>query len=233
MKVMSKAVRPAPPKAPVSFRKNVLPPILGLLMALSVFGLLNVQWIVAQLQYRFVHPVSAQATISTQSPDPTAPPAITIPKINVKAPIIADEPSTDDAKVQLAVRKGVLHYGSTATPGQRGNVVIVGHSSGAVWRPGAYKFVFTLLDKLQPEDKIIIDYNGTRYIYEVTEKYVIEPTDVSVLKQSDEPLLTLITCTPVGTNKHRLVVQAKQISPKAETAEPAADTTTTASRLPQ
>lgn len=39
------------PKAVISFRRNVLPPLLGVLMFLATMGLLNGQWITAQVQY--------------------------------------------------------------------------------------------------------------------------------------------------------------------------------------
>ena len=42
----------------------------------------------------------------------------------------------------------------------------------------------------------------------------MEPTDVSVLKQTDEPYLTLMTCYPPGTTSKRLIVKLKQISPE-------------------
>jgi sortase A len=216
-----KTTKAQAPKAPFSFRRHILPPLLGILMTVSVLGILNAQWIMAQMQYHFTRTAeAADLEISTKSPDPQAPPHIYIPSINVDAPIVIDEQSTQESKVQLALRRGVLHYGATATPGEKGNIVLLGHSSGAIWTPGGYKFVFTMLDKLRPNDKIIVDYAGTRYIFKVMDTKVIAPTDLSVLQPTDEPQLTLITCTPVGTSKKRLVVQARQISPRADTAKP-------------
>jgi hypothetical protein len=83
------------------------------------------------------------------------------------------------------------------------------------WTPGVYKFVFTLLDKLQAGDEIIVDYNGTRYIYRINSTEVVSPDNINVLKPTDpkKHSLELITCTPVGTSKNRLVVHAEQISP--------------------
>jgi hypothetical protein len=42
---------------------------------------------------------------------------------------------------------------------------------------------------------------------------VVEPTNTSVLEQTQQPRLTLITCTPPGTSWQRLIVQAKQVTP--------------------
>jgi hypothetical protein len=43
---------------------------------------------------------------------------------------------------------------------------------------------------------------------------------LSVLRQTPDPQITLITCTPPGTSWKRLVVVAKQISPAPATAQP-------------
>lgn len=203
------------PRAKISFRHNFLPPIMGLLAFIAVLGILNGQWVVAQAHYRLnpVEQISDQP-IDTRSPKEISKPTITIPKINVSAPVIFDEPSYKEFKVQQALQRGVLHYGTTANPGQNGNAVLFGHSSGQLWAPGNYKFIFTLLDKMERGDIFIVDYQGTRYIYKVTEKKVVDPTDLRVLDQTDMPTMSLVTCTPVGTSKYRLVVHADQISPK-------------------
>jgi sortase A len=207
------------PKAHITFRHNFLPPLIGFFMALSVYGLLNAQWIAAQYEYHFVKP-PIDKIVATYKPDPSATPELIIPAINIKAPIVFGVTSYDSDPVQKALQQGVLHYGQTANPGQNGNVVIVGHSSGAPWTPGDYKFVFTLLDKLKVEDKIIVDYSGTRYIYEVIATEIIQPTDLKILQQpTDKFDLTLVTCTPVGTSQNRLIVRAEQKSPKPQLAE--------------
>ncbi len=205
--------KPVHPKAPFSFRKNLLPPLLGLMVFASILGLLNAQWLSAQYQYRFMAPVAqSNVAVSTDAPDPKAL-NITIPSINLTAPVVYDETSYDEGKVQLALRRGVVHYGTTALPGQAGNAVLIGHSSGQLWSPGEYKFVFTLLDKMKQGDRIFVDYKGTRYIYRVTSMVVVNPSDISVVQPTTQPQLTLITCTPVGTNKQRLIVRASQVSP--------------------
>lgn len=208
------------PKAKITFRHNFVPPILGILMFLSVLGLLNAQWVQAQYQYRFGTPGANPLYIkSEQSIDPNAPAHIYIPDINVDAPIVTDVKTYDPSGVQLALRNGTLQYGNSANPGEKGNVVVIGHSSGQLWAPGNYKFVFTLLDKMEVNQRIFIDYKGQRYIYRVSKTKVVPPTDISVLQHSDEPQLTLITCTPVGTSKNRRVIIARQVSPNPATAK--------------
>jgi sortase A len=245
-KPQPKRVKHKAPKAAFSFKRQVLPPVLGISMMLCVFGLLNGQYLIAQARYRFDKPAAVpvahvQKTDATKPPteastkiDPTIAPAISIPAIDVKAPIVVDEKSYVEWKVQLALRQGVVHYGQTAMPGQKGNMVILGHSSGQLWAPGGYKFVFTLLEKLKAGDNITIDYQGTRYTYQVTDSKVVTPDDLSILDQTSQPTLSLVTCTPVGTSKNRLVVHAKQISPKPITDHAVSKSTTpvTATKLP-
>lgn len=214
--------KPEHPKAPITFRHHILPPILGFGMFIAVLGLLNSQWLMAQAQYRMLKPQS-QSLYASSTYKPAADSVkVTIPSINVDAPVVYDETSTNEAKVQLALRRGVVHYGNSALPGQVGNIVILGHSSGQAWAPGDYKFVFTLLDKMAVGDRIMLDYKGTRYIYRVAETKVVAPTDISVTHPTTDSQLTLITCTPVGTSKNRRVVVAKQLSPNPSKNTPVA-----------
>ena len=43
---------------------------------------------------------------------------------------------------------------------------------------------------------------------------MIEPTNVAALVvETNKPLITLVTCTPLGTSRYRLLVTGEQISP--------------------
>src|ERR1700683_2152880 len=170
--------------------------------------------IISQAEYLFhkpapTAPIAAANAVTTSAP---AADTISIPKINVEAPVIYQQ-STNENDIETALESGVVHYGNTALPGQNGNVAIFGHSSNDWWQPGNYKFVFVLLDKLSPGDLVTIDYNSTAYTYQVTGSKIVDPTDVAVLDPTTTPTLTLITCSPPGTSLRRLVVTAKQISP--------------------
>lgn len=182
------------------------------------------------LQYNSVIFATARAFVSPGSIDPAnlivdptmdtkvgPEPKIIIPKINVDAPVVYDVPSIQESIVQQKLESGVVHYpipGANAMPGEIGNSVILGHSSNDVFNNGAYKFVFVQLEKLEKGDTFYLHYNGTRYTYSVTEKRVIDPTQVRELViNNGKPLATLVTCTPPGTALKRLIVIAEQISP--------------------
>lgn len=164
--------------------------------------------------------------------DPSAPvnvgpdPKLIIPKINVEVPVDYSVNTLSETQIQDSLRDGATHYslpGASAVPGQNGNTVILGHSSNDIFNQGKYKFVFVLLDRLQPGDVFYLNYNSTRYIYKVTETKVIDPTDVQALEiGNDKPMATLITCTPPGTALKRLLVFGEQISPDPSGNKPAA-----------
>lgn len=139
-----------------------------------------------------------------------------IPKINVDVPVIYDV--GNDIKSQLkAMEKGVAHFaipGASSHPGQIGNTVLSGHSSNDLFDPGDYKFIFAQLEKLAVGDSIYANYKSKRYTYTITKKEVVKPTQVDKLVYgTNKPVLTLITCTPLGTALNRLLVTAEQISP--------------------
>jgi len=143
-------------------------------------------------------------------------PRLIIPKINVDVPVMYDV-GNDYNSQMAAMAKGVAQFaipGADSHPGQIGNTVIAGHSSNDLLDNGDYKFIFVQLDKLNTGDTIYANYNSKRYTYIVTKKEVVKPTDVSKLVYpTNKPVLTLLTCTPIGTATSRLLVTAEQISP--------------------
>jgi LPXTG-site transpeptidase (sortase) family protein len=217
--------------APTVSRPKIPSAFIPMLTAVGVFLLVLLLFkapiIISEISYD-LNPKPAVPVIATQAG--TIVPAadsITIPEINVHAPVIYMS-SVLESDIENSLENGVIHYADTAVPGQVGNVAIFGHSSNDWWQPGNYKFVFVLLDKLEPGDQVVIDYNSTRYVYQVTGSQVVTPTDISVLDPTSTPTLSLITCTPPGTSLRRLVVTAKQISPSPQTATKPATTVATA-----
>ncbi|MDD5731580.1 MAG: class D sortase [Patescibacteria group bacterium] len=136
-----------------------------------------------------------------------------IPKIGVQAPIVFAK-TRAQSEVDKLLLEGVVHYFDTAFPGEEGNVFITGHSSYYWWSNGKFNTIFSILDKLVVGDIIYVNYGGNRYTYKVFDMKVVSPKELSVLNQNDnESILSLMTCTPVGTNYKRLVVRASQVDP--------------------
>ena len=102
-----------------------------------------------------------------------------------------------------ALKWGAGHVTGTVMPGANGNCAIAGHRNSTF---GSY---FSRLGEVKIGDKIQIGYDGNTYNYKVYDIFVVDPGDVSVLKQgaADRPIVTLITCHPRGKNTHRLIVR--------------------------
>jgi sortase A len=105
-----------------------------------------------------------------------------------------------------AMMKGFWHFPTSAYPGEKGNVVIIGHRFQYV--PPA-KNTFFNLDKIKVGDDIKITEDQGEYTYIVTDINIVEPNDISILKSTDDYRLTLVTCTPLWTSNQRLVITAK------------------------
>lgn len=105
-----------------------------------------------------------------------------------------------------AMERGFWHFPTSSLPGKKGNVVIIGHRFKYI--PPATNTFFNL-DKVSIGDQIKVSVGEEIYTYVVTDTKVAEPNDVSVIQQTDDYRLTLITCTPLWTSKERLVITAK------------------------
>lgn len=106
---------------------------------------------------------------------------------------------------ELLVDKGVWHIPRSSTPDKRSNTVLVAHR----W---SYKnpeaAVFYHLDKVEVGDPVMTVYGGKLYTYKVTEKKIVDPTDVYVEEPTEDERLTLYTCTPLWSTRQRLVLVA-------------------------
>jgi sortase A len=190
----------------------------------------------------FIHPgATASATpiiLSTDGVAPTDKNEVIIPKINVELPIIYDS-SANENDIENNLEDGVVHYPTTAVPGQQGNAAFFGHSSNNIFNKGKYKFAFVLLHELEPGDIFYLTYNGKLYTYKVFDKKIVKPEQTSVLNPvvGKTSTATLITCDPPGTSINRLVVWGEQISPDpnsnaAATATPVTKPATLPSQSP-
>ena len=189
------------------------------------------------IQYNRVFIANVKAYVSPGSIDPqnivvdptadivvSAEPRIIIPKINVDVPVTYDIGTDNDSQMK-AMANGLAHFpiaGASSHPGEIGNTVLAGHSSNDLFDSGDYKFIFAQLEKLAIGDSVYANYKSKRYTYVVTKIEIVKPTEVSKLVyKTDKPILTLLTCTPLGTALNRLLVTAEQVSPDPTAATPA------------
>ena len=97
--------------------------------------------------------------------------------------------------------KGVGWWPGTAMPGQVGNVVLGGHRVSK-------KKPFRNLDQLQPGDEIFLSSDDGEFVYVVERTFIVSPSDVWIIDQTNEATLTLFACHPPGSTRERIVVVA-------------------------
>jgi len=125
-----------------------------------------------------------------------------IPKINVNAPIVESE------NEKYGLSRGAWRMPNSSTPDKPGNTIITGHR---------FKYLppnnvtFYLFHKLEEGDLFTIIWNEERISYKIREIKIVKDTEVSILDQSEESIVTLFTCDPIYSTKNRLVVVAEKI----------------------
>ncbi|GAA0818238.1 sortase [Clostridium tertium] len=135
--------------------------------------------------------------ISINGYEPVA--LIEIPSINLSQGLV--EGITDDI-----LQYYLGHFETSVKPGEKGNFAVAGH------RVSDYSEAFVNLYKVEAEDEVIVKANKKEYIYKVTENFIVDPSRVDVLDNTDDATITLITCT-VGA-KERVVVKGKLVETK-------------------
>ena len=122
---------------------------------------------------------------------------IKIPTINIEYPIINE---TNEQAMEVSITK---FWGNNVN--EIGNFTMAGHN----YLDGT---MFGNVSELNIGDKIeMTDLAGTTVEYEIFNKYVIEPNDVSCVNSVNPNTreITLLTCTNGRTN--RLVIKAREI----------------------
>lgn len=128
---------------------------------------------------------------------------MTIPEIDVEAMVVEMEASDIDVFAQNA-NYPPAHYRDTDFPGGASNVAIAAHRTG----PADY---FRHLDKLKEGDSITLETSQGVHEYIVERVFIVDPTDVSVIKDTDYGALTLTSCEREDgiSNKKRIIVRAR------------------------
>jgi len=139
--------------------------------------------------------VSAITPLPMPTPGPEQAILIQIPAIGVNDPVVEG----DDWE---ALKQGAGHHIGSANPGERGNCIISAHND-------IFGERFRDLPNLDLGDEVFVHTASRVYRYIVTQKRIIEPTDVSVMYPTSSPVLTLITCYPYKIDTHRIVVIAE------------------------
>jgi len=132
---------------------------------------------------------------------------IQIEKMNLEVPYFGDN-------TPAALEKGVWwRFPDRGNPEEGGNFILSAHRFflGKTPQGTRARSPFYKLDKLEPGDKIKMSYQNKWYVYEVTKKYSVKPDATEIEAESDEPKLTLYTCSLKGSADGRVVIDAKPL----------------------
>ena len=119
-----------------------------------------------------------------------------IPRLRISTAVLEGD---DD----LALSLGAGHIPGTPLPSATGNVGIAAHRDS----------FFRSLGGIEPRDHIRLRTVTGDWDYTVESTRIVRPSQVSVLANSSEPELTLVTCYPfrfVGSAPLRFIVRARR-----------------------
>jgi sortase A len=122
---------------------------------------------------------------------------VSIPKINLDVIVV-------EGTNHKALRVGPGHLKQTPAPGDLGNSVISAH------RDTFFRHIY----ELAKGDELQVRRSGRTYTFQVTGKKIVQPDDVSILNNTPDARLTLITCYPtyyIGPAPQRLIVFSKLV----------------------
>jgi LPXTG-site transpeptidase (sortase) family protein len=138
--------------------------------------------------------------------------SLEIPKIEAFSQVIANVNTSDQKTYSEALKKGIAHAAGTYLPGMGGSVTFFAHSTDIAANITTYNALFYRLDELAPGDLVNVWFLGEKLTYRVRGSKITPPDDVSVfIKEQSGEKLDLVTCTPRGTTKNRLIVEAELI----------------------
>ncbi len=112
--------------------------------------------------------------------------------------------------------KGAGHLRGTSLPvgGINTRTVVTAH------RGLAESTLFTHLDKVKKGDIFTFEVLGEIFAYQVADIKVVAPEDTEAIRPVEgKDLATLITCTPIGVNSHRILVTGERIHPTPKNVE--------------
>lgn len=157
-----------------------------------------VSWLVAQreqgeLEEAFANP--PQRVLAKKPLPGDAIGRLAIPSLD-REYFVVEGTETDD------LRKGPGHYEDTPLPGERGTVAVAGHRT-------TYGAPFRTIDQLDRGDAITVEMPYGSFTYRVEKTRIVEPTDLSVLREVRYDRLILSACHPLYSAAQRIVVFAR------------------------
>lgn len=116
---------------------------------------------------------------------------IIIPRLEIEAPIY-------EGTTQKVLKYTVGHFEKTSL--WNGNVVLASHNEGS------YAHYFSRINELKNGEEIIYVTDMGERRYSVYENKIIKETNVDVLKETKENIITLITCVKGKRNQRQCII---------------------------
>jgi LPXTG-site transpeptidase (sortase) family protein len=142
-----------------------------------------------------VKSISIETGVQPQE-NKSLPVQITISDLNIDLPII---PAKIENQIWETTHAGVSYLVSSPIPGKTGNSIVYGHN----WT----KLFGNLVNAKSGQDIEISYADGSQKRFIIKSTSIVDPTDSSVLTESNDQKITLYTCTGFLDSK-RFVVAA-------------------------
>jgi LPXTG-site transpeptidase (sortase) family protein len=130
---------------------------------------------------------------------PTITGRIEIPKIGL-------DHLTYEGNTLAQIKYGPSHWPGTPMPGHAGNSVFPGHRT-------THSKPFFHINELVPGDTITFTTGEGRFVYSVYESHIVRPTEMWVVENTPDAIVTIFGCHPRGSARFRYVVRARLMSP--------------------
>lgn len=150
--------------------------------------------------------------LSTAYPYSSKSNSLEIPTIGLVTPLVIGS-STNISALEKDLDKGVVYYPGSVLPGEKGQIIILGHSAPPNWPHIKHDWVFTDIEDLNVGEQIILYFNNTQYTYRIIDKKVIQKGEEIRANGLDATnnILTIVSCWPPGKDYKRMTVQAELI----------------------
>ena len=150
-----------------------------------------------------VNPTDNETTKRLESTTKIIENRLYIPKIDINLPYAAGD--------ETVMENGAWwRQPGNGNPAEGGNFVLSAHRfiMGLTPQQTLRKSPFYNIDKLEIGDKITADYSGKRYEYTISKIFAVAPDAVEIEQRTDQPQLTLYSCTLGGASDGREVIIA-------------------------
>jgi LPXTG-site transpeptidase (sortase) family protein len=139
-------------------------------------------------------PIPTPELLITQHPGEEPPDTSSVERMIIPALFVNTEvkyvPFDGKSWFITGLRQEVAWLGETSWPGLGGNTAFAGHVTVRGFGDGPFRY----LEDLPKGEFIYLHTQENVYTYRVREQLIVEDWDLSVIEQSEDPQITLITC---------------------------------------